>query len=74
LVLSIGVDREEPYEIKDNTKVDDLLDELKNYKKGNPIDVDKLLSVCPFKLKNKKDIKFMKDKKFSMEGNLFIEN
>jgi len=72
--LSIGVDREEPYEIKDNTKVDDLLDELKNYKKGNPIDVDKLLSVCPFKLKNKKDIKFMKDKKFSMEGNLFIEN
>jgi len=71
--LSIGVDREKPYEITNNTKVSDLLDELKKYKKGNPIDVDKLLSVCPFKLKNIEDVKLIKDKKVLME-NKQIEN
>jgi len=63
--LSIGVDRENPYQIQDNTKVKNLRIEIKKYKKGNPIDVDKLMSVCPFKLKNINDIKIIKDKNFT---------
>jgi len=63
--LSIGVDREKPYQIRSNTKIKNLMTEIKKYKKGNPIDVDKLMSVCPFKLKNINNIKIIKYKNFT---------
>ena len=63
--LSIGVDREKPYQIRSNTKIKNLMTEIKKYKKENPINVDKLMSVCPFKLKNINNIKIIKYKNFT---------
>ena len=48
---SIGVDRKNPFNIRKGTNVEDLLEALQSYKKGEKIDVEKLMSVCPFKLK-----------------------
>ena len=48
---SIGADRKMPFHIKSGVVVEDLLSALKHYKKGNKIDAELLLSVCPFKLK-----------------------
>lgn len=48
---SINLDRKTPFQIKKGVVVDDLLDALQYYKKGEKIDVEKLMSVCPFKLK-----------------------
>lgn len=53
---SIGVDRKNPFHIKGGVVVEDLLEALQYYKKGEKIDVEKLMSVCPFKLKGGVDI------------------
>lgn len=53
---SIGVDRKNPFHIKSGVVVEDLLEALQYYKKGEKIDVEKLMSVCPFKLKGDTDI------------------
>lgn len=62
--LSIGLDRKEPYQLKNDTSINSILEKLKDYKMGNKIDVKKLMSVCPFRLKdgikitqNEEDIK-----------------
>lgn len=48
---SIGVDRKSPFHLKKGVAVDDLLAALQTYKKGEKIDIEKLMSVCPFNLK-----------------------
>lgn len=53
---SIGVDRKNPFHIKGGVVVEDLLEALQYYKNGEKIDVEKLMSVCPFKLKGGADI------------------
>ena len=53
--LSIGMDRSKPFKLKEGVTVEDLVSALGSYKKGNPIDVDKLMGVCPFKLKQSSD-------------------
>ena len=53
---SIGVDRKNPFYINSGVVVEDLLEALQYYKKGEKIDVEKLMSVCPFKLKGDADI------------------
>ena len=54
--LSIGLDRCNPFPIREGTLVENLLSVLKFYKKGNGIDIDKLIAVCPFEFKqDKKD-------------------
>jgi len=64
--LSIGIDREKPYIIKNNTTVNDIITEMKNYKRGKPIDINKLISASPFKLKKMRDIKFKRKDNFKI--------
>lgn len=46
---SIGVDREQPFVITNNTTIQDFLSTKNNYKRGH-IDLSKLIKVAPFKL------------------------
>lgn len=48
--LSLGKDREKPYQLTTKTKINDLLALLKKYERHFEIDLDKLIDSCPFKI------------------------
>lgn len=51
---SIGLDREAPFSIQTDTKIEDIINQCLKYKKAPGLNLQPLIDACPFKLKNQR--------------------